>query len=306
MRSLKRRSLSQGCNKLIENYPLQKLNTWGVGGSCALFAAPDSEAAAQRQLERCMRDGKTFYILGGGSNVLIQDGLLDAAVLHTANMDGFFAEDGGESVRLTLGPGVPVKTMLEYALQNNFGGLEFLTGIPGTLGGALWGNAGAAGVGFSELIESIGTLETDGPKTWRREDLLWEYRACPLNPKRTRMITSAVLVLKKRPADEILEKVRSFSELKKGQPLGRKTAGCVFKNPPGSSAGRLLDEAGCKGLSVGGATVSDRHANFIENTGRASARDIYTLSEMCRQRVLSQTGIHLEYEVRFFGTFEKA
>lgn len=290
---------------MIEGYPLRDLNTWGVDGHCSAFAAPETAGEASLLLERCVSEKKDFYILGGGSNVLVQDGLLDALVIHTVKMDSLSIEDGGDKVRLQIGAGYSVRKLLAWAVESDWGGLEFLVGIPGTLGGALWGNAGAAGTGFADLIESIDTLEPSGPRTWKNEELCWQYRQCPLNRKVSRMITGATLILKRSQPETIHEKLRLFSDLRKGQPHGAKTAGCVFKNPVGASAGRLIDQAGCKGMRVGGATVSEKHANFIENIGNASAQDIYTLGETCRERVFEQSGTELEYEVQFFGTFKK-
>lgn len=287
-----------------KNHSLKELNTWNVGGYCSLFAEPSSYGEAKSLLSRRLRNKAPFYILGGGSNVLIQDGLLDALVLGTGGMAGFSAAERCGAVELVVEAGYPVRKLLEFAIKNNLGGFEFLTGIPGTLGGALWGNAGAAGTGFAELVKEAETIEADGSeRIWKGGELNWQYRACPFSPHSTVLVTRVRLTVRYAEPGTIIEKIRFFSALKKGQPIGRKTAGCIFKNPDGFAAGKLIDISGCKGMRVGGAVVSGSHANFIENENNAAARDIYELCEKCRELVLARQGVRLEYEIRFFGTF---
>lgn len=289
---------------MLINYPLKELNSWKVGGSCKEFASPSLPSEAGAILSRSLKDKEAYYILGGGTNVLIQDGLIDALVLSTARLDRFSAEEKGGYVELEVQAGCPVKKLLALAVRNGLGGFEFLAGIPGTLGGAIWGNAGARGAGFSGLVREVETIEADGGvRGWSGRELNWEYRSCPFDAGGTVLITRARLAARYAEASSITEKIRLFSSLKKGQPIGRKTAGCVFKNPPGLSAGRLLDTAGCKGMRMGGAIVSASHANFVENEKDATARDIYELCEKCRSRVFESHGIRLEYEIRFFGEF---
>lgn len=289
---------------MFENYPLKEANTWKVGGSCSLYAAPAASAGAKELLADRLRGGEPFYILGGGSNVLIQDGHLDALVLGTEGLAGFEAEEKGGRVEITVGAGYPVKKLLEFAIRNRLSGFEFLTGIPGTLGGAIWGNAGAAGAGFAELVSWVDTIEADGSVRRRKgNELSWCYRSCPFEGTGTVLITEVRIAAERAEPDAIVDRIRFFSGLKKGQPIGKKTAGCIFKNPDGLAAGRLIDEAGCKGMRVGGAVVSGTHANFIENENNATARDIYELCEKCRELVLARRGVVLEYEIRFFGRF---
>ncbi|MCR5336099.1 MAG: UDP-N-acetylmuramate dehydrogenase [Synergistes sp.] len=282
---------------------LGALNTWGCGGSCRWLASPKDASEAAIFIKKAADEGTGLYILGGGSNILVQDGFIDAGVISTGAMDEFevYAAEGG--ARIEAAAGVPVKKLLALSLEKGLTGMEFLTGIPGTFGGALFGNAGAAGCSFAPLVEWAETISFDGShRRWRAEELLWKYRTCPWG-ENSLLITKASLRLRSGSREEITENIRRFSALKKGQPIGAKTAGCVFKNPEGNSAGRLLDVCGCKKLSVGAARVSQNHANFIENSGGASAADIYALTEMCRKRVYEEYGIVLEYEIKFFGAF---
>jgi UDP-N-acetylmuramate dehydrogenase len=138
-----------------------------------------------------------------------------------------------------------------------------------------------------------------------QSDFSWKYRTCPLDESRTALITSCVISLKRESRSDIFDRIKKYAAMKKGQPLGKKTAGCVFKNPEGTSAGLLLDRSGCKGMRVGGAVVSASHANFIENEGNATSRDIFELCELCRETVYRDHGVYLEYEIKFLGSFKK-
>ncbi|MDO5116412.1 MAG: UDP-N-acetylmuramate dehydrogenase [Synergistaceae bacterium] len=288
---------------LIRDCPLGELNTWGSGGRCLWLAAPSSVAEALSLIAEAREEGTRLYLLGGGSNVLVQDGLLSAGVISTSALTSIKLTEAGGAMAAEVEAGLPVRRLLALSMEKNLGGLAFLTGIPGTVGGALHGNAGADGESFAPLVDGIETISRDGAlRVWSREELRWSYRASPWSEDPL-MITKAWLRLPFDDKDNIIKNIRYFAELKKGQPIGAKTAGCVFKNPPGASAGRLLDNCGCKELAVGGAVISPRHANFIENRGGASSRNIYDLAEICRKRVFERYGITLEYEVKFFGTF---
>lgn len=288
---------------LIPNCSLKELNTWQCGGRCLWLAAPASASEAQRLIERARDSATTLYVLGGGSNVLVQEGFLNAGVISAAAMDSLDVNEEGGAAYLEAGAGLPVKKILALALENGWGGLAFLAGIPGTVGGALYGNAGAAGESFAPLVEWVETVSRQGKKRrWLRKELLWQYRASPWTEPPL-LITKALFRLPYESKYNIIKNIRHFAELKKGQPLGAKTAGCVFKNPPGAAAGKLLDSCGCKELALGGARVSPRHANFIENRGGARAEDIYNLTKICRKRVYEEFGIRLDYEIKFFGAF---
>lgn len=293
---------------MLNDYPLRKLNTWGVGGCCSKFLAPESSAEAALYIARAFESGEKVYILGGGSNVLISDRKLEGLLIHTAGLCCFniHRDLGSDATEIEIGGGVDVKKLLAFAIKNRLGGSEFLTGIPGTVGGAMWGNAGASGEGFAPYVKSTETIEKDGSFKLRRGDeLSWLYRTSPWKDTESILMTKCTIVLKDSGFENILSRIAHFSQLKKGQPLGKKTAGCVFKNPPGASAGKLLDQSGCKELRVGDAVVSPHHANFIENSGSATADDIYKLCELCRKRVRAYFGTELEYEVRMFGDFEE-
>lgn len=294
---------------MFKDYSLKELNTWGVGGKCALFSTPEDEISASAVICKAFSASMPLYILGGGSNILVSDGMIPAAVLHTASLNKLNVKNiySDGSADIEAGSGVSVRDFISLAIRSGLGGVEFLTGIPGTLGGALWGNAAAGGESLGPFLTEVRTIGTDGKtRIFSPDELEWEYRTCPWDKEETVLITGCSMHLKRADRDYVLSRVSHFASLKKGQPFGKKTAGCVFKNPQGTSAGKLLDDCGCKLMRIGDACVSSCHANFIENLGNASSDDIFALSEKCRARVFDTYGIKLEYEICFFGSFQKA
>ena len=288
--------------------PLKGLNTWGVGGTCTSYHTPGTALEAAESVASALKEGLPYYILGGGSNILVSDGPIRASVIHTGRLDNIRIIDSAENgvVEIEAGAGVQVKKLLSLAIEEGLGGLEFLTGIPGTVGGALWGNAGADGSGFQGLLSEAFAVDPNGLTIRLGEDMfLWKYRTCPVDQNLVAMLTSCVIRLKREPRENIFKRIKAFAMLKKGQPLGKKTAGCVFKNHNDTSAGLLLDRSGCKGMRVGGAVVSDSHANFIENDRNASSLDIFQLCELCREMVYKAHGVDLKYEIKFLGSFKK-
>lgn len=273
-----------------------------------MYDLPGTTEEASKFVAGALKQKLSLYVLGGGSNILVSDDPIDSAVIHTKrlNLMTLRRTKDNESIEIEVEAGVPVKKLLAVSIKEGLTGLEFLTGIPGTLGGALWGNAGAHGCGFKGLIKELSVLDWNA-RTRRlgKDSLIWKYRTCPVDASSVALITSCVISLKTAPMEVIFKNIQRFASMKKGQPLGRKTAGCVFKNPPEMAAALLLDRCGCKGLRVGGAVVSESHANFIENEGNASSRDIYDLSELCRDMVMQMHNVDLEYEINFLGNFKK-
>jgi UDP-N-acetylmuramate dehydrogenase len=233
--------------------------------------------------------------LGGGSNLLVRDGELPWIVLqlvrpapevviegHLARVDA--AADLGRTVT--------------YCAKHDLGGMEGLIGVPGTVGGALRMNAGAYGMQIGSYVREVKVYRTAARKleTLRGDQISFEYRHTSFAPDD--MMLAVTLELPSKPFKEILQGIRICNEKRRAsQPLGQKSAGCIFKNPPGASAGRMIDELGLKGLSVGDARVSDRHANFFVNAGSASAKDMLTLIADVRQRVEKAFNVALEHEV---------
>ncbi|MDO8885529.1 UDP-N-acetylmuramate dehydrogenase [Candidatus Oleimmundimicrobium sp.] len=280
---------------------LNDLTTLGVGGPAECLARPLTQRDMEILLAFCREEGTPFWLLGGGSNVLVPDEGLPGITILTSGLNGVFWEETGDAVTVYSESGTLLASLLGLSLRRGWTGLEFAAGIPGTLGGALAGNAGAEGLSLGDLVRSVKVIQDDGNVRDRsRGEIDFSYRFSSLGLEGV-AITGCRLVLKKSNPSEIAEKVRGFLSNRKGQPRGVKTAGCIFKNPEGSSAGKLLDEAGCKGLECGNAVVSMKHANFIENRGSASTKDILSLIDRCRTRVVQNSGVYLATEIRFLG-----
>ena len=233
--------------------------------------------------------------LGGGSNLLVGDGELPWVVLQLVRpepdvvLEGNFAHvDAAADLGRTI----------TYCAKNDLGGMEGLIGVPGTVGGALRMNAGAYGMQIGSYVREVKVYRAASRKIeiLRGHQISFEYRHTSFAPDD--MMLSVTLELPSKSFNEILKGIRICNEKRRSsQPLGQKSAGCIFKNPPGASAGRMIDELGLKGLSVGDARVSDRHANFFVNAGKASAKDMLTLIADVRERVQKTYGVELENEV---------
>src|SRR5579862_1010889 len=233
--------------------------------------------------------------LGGGSNVLLPDGELPWVILQLARQDPEVRFEGNNvfvDCAAELG-----RTVTTCAKQN-LGGMEGLIGVPGTIGGALRMNAGAYGMQIGSYVRQVKLYRAAARRleTLEGDQISFEYRHTSFAADD--MMLAVKLELPSKPYPEILKGIRICNEKRRAsQPLGQKSAGCIFKNPPGASAGRMIDELGLKGLGVGDARVSDRHANFFVNAGRASAKDMLALIADVRERVEKSFGVILEHEV---------
>jgi len=280
---------------------LKHLTTLGVGGPSECFFRPLNQRDLEIVLDFCRNENSPVWILGGGSNVLIPDKGLPGITIHTEGLNGVFWEEIGDSINVYAESGVLLAFLLGLSLRRGWSGLEFSAGIPGTVGGALAGNAGAEGFSIVDIVGFVKVVNSDGVLVdKRREDLLFSYRFSSLAYEEM-AISGCGLKLQKSTPEAVGKKSREFLFKRRPQPRGIKTAGCIFKNPEGTSAGKLLDEAGCKGLGCGDATVSLKHANFIENRESASAEDILSLIDICREKVFCYSGISLVTEIRFLG-----
>lgn len=286
--------------------PLAPFTTWGVGGTTEMLIAPPGREdliSAARWLYGTHRD---FYLLGGGSNVWFPDEPTKTPVLYTGRVAGMDVGHDGDEVFVTCASGTALGRVLARSMDEGWSGLEFAAGIPGTVGGAVAGNAGTRIGSIASAVARVRTIEQDGTlKDWRADELTWSYRESSLSCA-PRVILDVTLALRRTSENAVRERVRAVLAMRHRQPTGVKTAGCVFRNPPGDSAGRLIDRAGCKGMTAGGARVSPVHANFIENLGAAAANDILQLARLCRKRVREASGVSLRYEVKFFGVPDDA
>jgi UDP-N-acetylmuramate dehydrogenase len=273
---------------------LAELTSLGIGGTTDLLRIHRHEAIP-RLLKLLDEHGVPHKFLGGGSNLLVVDGELPFIVLQLVKGDPEIALDGNSA---TVDAAADLGRTVTFCAKNNLGGMEGLIGVPGTVGGALRMNAGAYGIQIGSYVREVKVCRAAERKIeiLRGEQISFEYRHTSFAPDD--MMLAVKLELPSKPYPEILQGIRICNEKRRSsQPLGQKSAGCIFKNPPGGSAGRMIDELGLKGFSHGDARVSDRHANFFVNAGQASAADMLALIAGVRERVQRAYGVTLENEV---------
>jgi len=239
--------------------------------------------------------GIAHRFLGGGSNVLIDDGELPWVILQLARQDPEWRFDG---TSVWVDAAADLGRTVTTCAKRDLGGMEGLIGVPGSVGGALRMNAGAYGTQIGSYVREVEVFQSGRGRieTLRGSEISFEYRHTSFAPDD--IMLSVKLELPAKPYSEILEGIRICNQKRRAsQPLNQKSAGCIFKNPPGFSAGRMIDDLGLKGFAVGDARVSDRHANFFVNAGRATAADMLGLISEVRERVRRASGVSLEEEV---------
>jgi len=291
--------LFQGCEDLLQrDEPLGPHISYGVGGPADAFCAPPDAAVLELLLRRAHEEGVPALVLGRGTNVVIADEGFRGLVI---NLESGCRELSADGCRVRVGAGRSLERLVVFCEENGLAGLEPLSGIPGTVGGALTMNAGAFGTEIGDRVVQVRGLTMAGdPVTVTRESAGFGYRAAP-------GLEGLVLLgceLECEPGDgAVLRQSREeiLARRAEKQPLEFPSAGSIFKRPSDDYAGRLVEAAGCKGLREGGAEVSTKHANFILNRGSATATDIHTLMGKVRNRVEERFGVRLETEVRFIG-----
>ena len=294
--------LSEGIRgKLTANQPLSAVTWFRTGGPAQLMFQPADEDDLAAFLKKLPQDIPVLPV-GLGSNLLIRDGGLEGVVVRlSAKGFGSIEEAGGS--RLRAGAAVPDKRLSEAAAKAGLGGFAFYTGIPGGLGGALRMNAGAHGTETRERMVELTAVDREGNRhVLTNADMGYAYRHS--SASKDLIFTSAVFegvsqdeaAIRQEMADVVAHRERA-------QPIREKTGGSTFKNPEGSSAWKEVDAAGCRGLMVGGAQMSEMHCNFMINTGNASGYDLELLGETVRARVLKHSGIRLEWEIKRLGRF---
>jgi UDP-N-acetylmuramate dehydrogenase len=283
--------------------PLAPLTTWKIGGKADWLVAP-KDAIEVQQLLAVGRDYRLpCYFLGAGSNILVGDQGVRGIVIHLTPFLNWIKPRtrSGRVLSLEIGAGTLLSAVIRCGVKESLTGLEFLVGIPGSLGGAWALNAGSQGREIKDLTRSLNIIDSRGQIMKRsRKALDFSYRRLALNPGE--VIVSGLLKVVPGNREEIVRKMRALVKKRRAaQPWRYPSCGSVFKNPPGDYAGRLIEAAALKGRRQGEAQVSWRHANFIVNRGQAQARDVLRLMRVIRQRVQRQSGVLLEPEVRFWG-----
>ena len=279
---------------------LSRHTTYRIGGPARFYVCVRSLGALTKVVRACEQAGERWVVLGRGSNVLVSDDGFDGVVVSLGR-DFRRCRFDEETSRFSIGAGALLSTAVQDAFHRSLSGLEFAVGTPGTIGGAVRMNAGSRDRWLSEVLVSVTTLSADGTLARRPVDeFAWGYR--------TSSIASDEVVveceLQGTAADPTRVRARmeeALARRRATQPLSEPSCGSVFKNPEGHSVGKIIDDAGLKGYQVGGARVSEVHANFIVNTGNATAQDVRTLMEIIQTKVFEKYGIELAPEVRLLG-----
>jgi UDP-N-acetylmuramate dehydrogenase len=284
--------------RLLANQSLAELTWFRVGGPAQVLFTPADEDDLGYFLAHLSTD-VPVHVVGVGSNLIVRDGGIAGVVIRLAPRAFADASTSGHIV--TAGAAALDKRVAEVAASVNIGGLEFYFGIPGTIGGALRMNAGANGGETKDvLIEATGVGRDGKKRTFSNADMKFVYRNSGVDP--SIIFTSARFRGVIKDAEAIRARMAEVQNHREtAQPIREKTGGSTFKNPPGHSAWKLIDAAGCRGLRVGGAQVSEMHCNFLINTGDATGHDIETLGETVRERVKANSGIELHWEIKRIG-----
>lgn len=280
------------------NHPLHTYTTFGIGGPATHFIEINTIPEMQQTLRYCADQHLRYFILGKGSNILFDDKGFDGLVI--LNKINFIRQLSSGTFH--VGGGYSFPLLSAQTIRENLGGLEFASGIPGSVGGAVFMNAGANGSETATYLKSVDFVNSIGDLVhYPREKLTFSYRTSPFQ-KMQGAIVGAIFTLSKQE-DARSKQLELINHRKKTQPYKEHSAGCVFANPHGAcaSAGALIDQSGLKGISVGDAAVSTIHANFIVNKGRASSNDVLALIHLIKTRVKEQWAVDLECEIRYIA-----
>ena len=276
---------------------LQKYTSFRTGGSAEIFVEPLGVLELKRVLQFCKDEQKKVFIFGKGTNLLVGDNGVDGVVIHLGGINFKNVERDGRYV--VSGAGVNLPKLIRTVALSGFGGLEALAGIPGTVGGAVMMNAGGKYGDISDTIRSLTTMAFNGTIIkYTREDVGFEYRGCNLSEQ---IVIEVEFELNESKIEVVLEKMDEiYNEKQESQPLGTFNAGSIFKNTSQYKAAELIEKANLKGLKVGGAVVSEKHANFIVNTGSATSTDILELIKIIKEAIKKKYDVSLEEEIHIW------
>ena len=309
MNSQQRAELATLCRSLRWDVDMAAYSTYRTGGVVEAMAEFDDLEELVVLMRWLHRHQIPWQVIGGGSNILVTSRYHEGVFVRMGGGNDIAAEllDGkgtDEGCRVGVGAGCSLAAFVSWCTRNGLTGLEFMTGIPGSVGGAIRMNAGAFGHSISEALQAVQWINDQGEMLEAgKDDIAFSYRhsLLPGEPLRKMLITRGVFLLQRSSQALVATRCREIHEQRRQkQPSGLGSAGSVFKNPPGDFAGRLIEQAGLKGLTVGKAMVSPQHANFIVNTGGAVPEDIIGLMQEVQRKVQQQSGVLLEPEVHIF------
>jgi UDP-N-acetylmuramate dehydrogenase len=280
-----------------ENVPLARFTWYKIGGPARYFVRPRSVEELQEASRRCVENNIPIYVLGLGANLLVADAGVDGAVFRFN--EEFWRRIKFDGTTLEVGSGVDMQKLLLRTIREGLAGIESLAGIPGTIGGGIRMNCGGKYGDIGAIVTSVTVMDSHGQVFLRtKDDLVFDYRKTNIAAP---FILGATLELEKDDPDQIMTRTKEIWMYKRNtQPLNTKNCGCIFKNPRGLSAGALIDQSGLKGLRVGGAEVSSKHANFIVAHPGCTSEDVLQLISIIKERVYERNQVVLESEVRLW------
>lgn len=288
-----------GTEQVLRDEPMSRHTTFRIGGPAALFCIPRSVPALAATVKACIEADIPYYILGNGSNVLVSDAGYQGVVIQLfRNMDGIRIR----GTEMEVEAGALLVKIAHTAAKESLTGLEFASGIPGTLGGGLTMNAGAYGGEMKNVVKEAVVMKPDGELLrLTKEELELGYRTSVI-ARKGYLVISALLELKEGEAEVIRARMQELKEARTSkQPLEYASAGSTFKRPEGYFAGKLIMDAGLRGFTVGGAQVSEKHCGFVINRGGATAQNVMDLVRQVQNEVKKQFGVDLELEVKLLG-----
>ena len=290
-----------GEEKVLVNEPMASRTTFRIGGPADYFAVPETVEELEKVLNICKEEQTPYFILGNGSNLLVGDqGFRGVVIQLYKNFDGIKIE----GTTVTAKAGAMLVRVAKEAGKAGLTGLEFASGIPGTIGGAMVMNAGAYGGEMKDVVTAVTVLTKDGEvKTLTGEKMNFRYRGSVVEDEGM-IVLEAVMELKEGDLEEIQARMAELTvQRKTKQPIEYPSAGSTFKRPEGYFAGKLIQDAGLRGFQVGGAQVSEKHCGFVINAGGATAADVMNLIQQVSDKVKEQFGVTLEPEVKRIGEF---
>jgi len=286
-----------------------------IGGPVEIMVFPEDPVSLKNVLIAANREKIPVFVFGAGTNLLIRDEGVDGIAISLKYFKGIelirdikkalpylsSTADSEDFIALFVKAGEPLGSLINFTRENGYSGVEALAGIPGTFGGAVYMNAGSFNTEIKDVIVSVALMRMDGTiEILEKDKLEFSYRSS--NIPDGAIILSANIILKKDSPENVAARIKEFLKSKRlTQPIAERSAGCVFKNPEGDSAGRLIDAAGCKGMRIGDVEVSAIHANYFINKGKATCRDFFELMERVKARVEEFSGVTLEPEIKIVG-----